>query len=138
MACESVLPYLRDWLMPPAAVPAGYARRVHIAFDYRAYRARCGRPTVRHADAQAREIAAHVAEKYGLALENGQICQLSGEILLHQLIYPLPGLGRASAVIDLDICVDAQRCGVVRDGRGPIDLCARALYRAAHMGRHTP
>ena len=54
MACESVLPYLRDWLMPPAAVPAGYARRVHIAFDYRAYRARCGRPTVRHADAQAR------------------------------------------------------------------------------------
>ena len=58
MACESVLSYLRDWLMPPAAVPAGYARRVHIAFDYRAYRARCGRPTVRHADAQAREIAA--------------------------------------------------------------------------------
>ena len=54
MACESVLPYLRDWLMPPAAVPAGYARRVHIAFDYRAYRPRCGRPTVRHADAQAR------------------------------------------------------------------------------------
>lgn len=138
MACESVLPYLRDWQMPPAAVPAGYARRVHIAFDYRAYRARCGRPTVRHADAQAREIAAHVAEKYGLALENGQICQLSGEILLHQLIYPLPGLGRASTVIDLDICVDAQRCGVVRDGRGPIDLCARMLYRAVHMGRHTP
>lgn len=138
MACESVLPYLRDWLMPPAAVPAGYARRVHIAFDYRAYRARCGRPTVRHADAQAWEIAAHVAEKYGLALENGQICQLSGEILLHQLIYPLPVIGRASTVIDLDICVDAQRCGVVRDGRGPIDLCARALYRVAHMGRHTP
>ena len=81
MACESVLPYLRDWLMPPAAVPARYARRVHIAFDYRAYRARCGRPTVRHAD--------------------------------------------------------AQRCGVVRDGRGPIDLCARMLYRAVHMGRHT-
>ena len=115
MACESVLPYLRDWLMPPAAVPAGYARRVHIAFDYRAYRARCGRPTVRHADRQ--------------------ICQLSGEILLHQLIYPLPVIGRASTVIDLDICVDAQNRGVVRDGRGPIDLCARALYRAVHGGR---
>lgn len=138
MACESVLPYLRDWLMPPASVPDGYARRVHIAFDYRAYRPRCGRPTVRRADAQAREIAAHVAEKYGFTLDDRQICQLSGEILLHQLIYPLPVLGRASAVIDLDICVNTQRCGVVRDGRAPIDLCARALYRAAHMGRHTP
>ena len=133
MACESVLPYLRDWLMPPAAVPAGYARRVHIAFDYRAYRARCGRPTVRHADAQAATPPDALVP--GLALENGQICQLSGEILLHQLIYPLPVIGRASAVIDLDICVDAQRCGVVRDGRGPIDLCARALYRAVHAGR---
>ena len=91
-------------------------------------------PTAR---AAAREIAAHVAEKYGLALENGQICQLSGEILLHQLIYPLPVIGRASAVIDLDVCVDAQNRGVVRDGRGPIDLCARMLYRAVHMGRHT-
>lgn len=138
MACESVLPYLRDWQMPPAAVPAGYARRVHIAFDYRAYRARCGRPTVRHADAQAREIAAHVAKKYGFTLDDRQICQLSGEILLHQLIYPLPVIGRASAVIDLDVCVDAQNRGVVRDGRGPIDLCARMLYRAVHMGRHTP
>lgn len=138
MACESVLPYLRDWLMPPAAVPAGYARRVHIAFDYRAYRARCGRPTVRHADAQAWEIAAHVAEKHGFTLDDRQICQLSGEILLHQLIYPLPMIGRASTVIDLDVCVDAQNRGVVRDGRAPIDLCARALYRVAHMGRHTP
>ena len=138
MAYQSLLPYLRDWLMQPAAVPAEYARRVHIAFDYRAYRPRCGRPTVRRADAQAREIAAHVAEKYGFTLDDRQICQLSGEILLHQLIYPLPGLGRASAVIDLDICVNAQRCGVVRDGRAPIDLCARALYRVAHMGRHTP
>ena len=54
MACESVLPYLRDWLLPTAAVAAAYTRLVDIAFDYRAYRARCGRPTVRHADAQAR------------------------------------------------------------------------------------
>ena len=68
-------------------------------------------------------------------LDDRQICQLSGEILLHQLIYPLPGLGRTSAVIDLDICVDAQNRGVVRDGRGPIDLCARMLYRAVHGGR---
>ena len=90
---------------------------------------------MRHADAQAREIAAAEAEKYGFTLDDRQICQLSGEILLHQLIYPLPGLGRASTVIDLDICVDAQNRGVVRDGRGPIDLCARALYRAVHGGR---
>lgn len=124
--------------MQPAAVPDGYARRVHIAFDYRAYRARCGRPTVRRADAQAWEIAAHVAEKHGFTLDDRQICQLSGEILLHQLIYPLPVIGRASTVIDLDVCVDAQNRGVVRDGRAPIDLCARALYRVAHMGRHTP
>lgn len=122
--------------MQPAAVPAGYARRVHIAFDYRAYRARCGRPTVRHADAQAREIAAAEAEKYGFTLDDRQICQLSGEILLHQLIYPLPVIGRASTVIDLDICVDAQNRGVVRDGRGPIDLCARMLYRAVHWGNN--
>lgn len=135
MAYQSLLPYLRDWLMPPAAVPAEYARHVHIAFDYRAYRPRCGRPTVRRADAQAREIAAHVAEKYGFTLDDRQICQLSGEILLHQLIYPLPVIGRASTVIDLDVCVDAQNRGVVRDGRGPIDLCARALYRAVHGGR---
>lgn len=138
MAYQSLLPYLRDWLMQPAAVPDGYARRVHIAFDYRAYRPRCGRPTVRHADAQAWEIAAHVAEKHGFTLDDRQICQLSGEILLHQLIYPLPMIGRASTVIDLDVCVDAQNRGVVRDGRAPIDLCARALYRVAHMGRHTP
>lgn len=124
--------------MQPAAVPDGYARRVHIAFDYRAYRARCGRPTVRRADAQAWEIAAHVAEKHGFTLDDRQICQLSGEILLHQLIYPLPVIGRASTVIDLDVCVDAQNRGVVRDGRAPIDLCARALYRVAHMGGHTP
>ena len=71
-------------------------------------------------------------------VDDRQICQLSGEILLHQLIYPLPGLGRASTVIDLDVCVDAQNRGVVRDGRAPIDLCARMLYRVAHMGRHTP
>ena len=135
MAYQSVLPYLKDWLMQHAAVPAGYARRVHIAFDYRAYRARCGRPTVRDADAQAHEIAAAEAEKYGFTLDDRQICQLSGEILLHQLIYPLPGLGRASTVIDLDVCVDAQNRGVVRDGRGPIDLCARMLYRVVHWGR---
>ena len=135
MTYQSVLPYLKDWLMQPAAVPAGYARRVHIAFDYRAYRARCGRPTVCHADAQAREIAAAEVEKYGFTLDGRQICQLSGEILLHQLIYPLPGLGRASTVIDLDVCVDTQNRGVVRDGRGPIDLCARMLYRAVHGGR---
>lgn len=135
MAYESVLPDLRDWLMQPAAVPAGYARRVHIAFDYQSYRARCGRPAVRRADAQAREIAAHEAEKYGFILDGRQLCQLSGEILLHQLIYPLPILHRASTVIDLDICVDAQDRGVVRDGRAPIDLCARILYRVTHLGK---
>ena len=86
-------------------------------------------------EALLREIAAAEAEKYGFTLDDRQVCQLSGEILLHQLIYPLPGLGRASTVIDLDVCVDAQGCGVVRDGRGPIDLCARMLYRAVHGGR---
>ena len=136
MAYESVLPDLRDWLMQPAAVPAGYVRRVHIAYDYQSYRARCGRPSVRRADMQAREIAAHEAEKYGFTLDDRQVCQLSGEILLHQLIYPLPLLRRASTVIDLDICVDTHNRGVVRDGRALINLCARALYRAAHLGKN--
>ena len=124
MACESVLPYLRDWLMPPAALPAGYARRVHIAFDYRAYRARCGRPTVRHADAQAREIAAHVAEKYGLALENGQICQLSGEIRLHVVGYYFLR-SKKCAVIDLNVGMD----GGVEDRRGWINFLSRTVFQ---------
>lgn len=130
---EELLACIRHWQMHPA--PQGYAQRIHIAFDYRRFRAQHGKPSPRQADAQARCLAALMAAEYGISLAPAHIRQMSGELLLHQLIYPLPLLGRASNVIDLDVYADAQARGMTHDPRNIINVCARAVYRLTHIGR---
>lgn len=132
-ATEAFPAYIRHW--PLHSALQGYPQRIHIAYDYKRFRAQHGRPTSRQADAQARSIAALIAKDCGVTLAPAHIRQMSGEILLHQLIYPLPVIGRASDVIDLDVYADAQSCGIVHDPRAIINACARALYRLTHMGR---